>query len=427
MAGVSRPRHRSATTRAMTTRARTALAATVAVLALVAALSAVEKTSLHPIRAPPPDQHRRREMPSRRSLLSFDPRTVGPREPWSFSSGEVMPLVANFGVGEGINAQKHSLMSFLHLASAAGRDLVILPFRSRHYRDPATGELAWIRMEDYFDNTGEYRWTTANPETTPPDSYVGRVMANGNDWRKNDCLFGSSFFNIYDDEGRMVQHNVRNYTDTDELVGRIRDAEPDYACIFLRASAPYMTALEPSRLVVGMAELGLNRLRPKLRDPDKPVALSAVHLRRGDKCSSKDVIRPVSCGPPENLPFLSLCRRLWDDGSGLYVATNERNEDYLAVLRANGCFLADDLWYDFDAVAEDNNRKGKVNSDGWASVHGGALAFAVETQIIFNAVDLFTVGRQSSLLVDMQHWRREKRLSRVMIYEEDGTFATASW
>ena len=409
-----------------TTTRRAALAATVAVLALVAAISAVEKTALRPSRAPTPEQLRRREEPSRRrSLYSLDPRTIEPREPGS--SGEVMPLVANFGVGEGINAQKHSLMSFLHLASMSGRDLVVLPFTSRHYRDPATGELAKIRMEDYFDNTGEYRWTTANPETTPPDSYVGRIMANGNDWRKNDCLFGTRFYDVYDDGGNMVRHNVRNYTDLDELVERIRDAEPDYACIFLRAYAPYMNVLKPSRLVVGMAELGLNKLRPRTRYPDRPVALSAVHLRRGDKCSSNEVSRPVACGPPENLPFLSLCRRLWDDGSGLYVATNERDGDYLAVLRANRCFLGEDLWYDFHAVAEDNNVKGKVNSDGWDSVHGGALAYSVEVHIIFNAVDLFTVGRQSSLLSDMQHWRRENRLSRVMIYEEDGTFATASW
>ena len=94
LAGVHHVHHdrsaADATSRTMTTtRTRAAMAATVAVLALVAALSAVGKTSPQPISAPPSGRIRRRELSSRRSLFSFDPRTTEAREPGS--SGGIMP------------------------------------------------------------------------------------------------------------------------------------------------------------------------------------------------------------------------------------------------------------------------------------------------------------------------------------------------
>ena len=329
---------------------------------------------------------------------------------------------------EGLNAQKSTLATFIRLAQAVGRELILLPFTSRHYQDE-DGVRDLIRMEDYLNNSLPYHWKTANPF----DYNVSMVIQNhvSNEDFKTALLArvsGSAALTYPDDclEGQTVTLVPRKDGGYDRVVTTLSFtqmvekivATDGPVCLKGRVPVNAMDMLlEPSASVLDITSRTFGEWQPRKshgiipwvigRKPNKP--LCALHLRRGDKCDDESS-HSVRCGPAESMPFLDICRQEFEVGGGLYVSTNENDPEFLQVLHEGGCILAEDLGVDIKSIQDEADEMNRLRNDKWHSFNAAALQFSVETNILMSAENAYSMGG-SSTLNNMQRNRQIAGLS----------------
>ena len=340
---------------------------------------------------------------------------------------------------EGIASQKVTLSCHLHLAAELGRDLVLLPFRSSHYRERTSRNHALIRLEDYFDNSTkpylpDARWRTADPYDDSMDiSILGDVQ--------NNCVMGSvaamaTHFAISNGgEGKpfLSQPILIDWTsENDENVpksfdGLVESFETKYArnedaCIVGRPRSDVCARSNPalldsSDLVRKLVAKGIFNVFTQRgfsysdeNDGEASiVSYNALHLRRGDKCSGQWT-GPLRCGPAMELPFIDMCR---SSKKPFYVSTDEKDPTFLKELRDAGCVLFDDLGLDLER--EIKSYYSKLGNPQWRSIHPKALSFAMEAHITKNAVHSYTMGC-SSFYYETMAYRKFKGLSNVRLF-----------
>merc|ERR1711966_418011 len=177
-----------------------------------------------------------------------------------------------------------------------------------------------------------------------------------------------------------------------------------------------MTRWDSSSLVKDLAAKGVHNMVSRISvSGSTPASYSDLHLRRGDKCRNKKGWDSIRCGSAEDMPFLDLCRMKREEASGFYVATNERDEVFLGVLRQHGCLLFEDLRLDFEKEAKDINQQ---RGDRWKSINGAALEFMVEAHIVKTAEVAYSMG-SSSLDVVTKFFRSKKGYSPALLYDEE--------
>ena len=338
---------------------------------------------------------------------------------------------------EGIASQKVTLSCHLHLAAELGRDLVLLPFRSSHYRERSNHAL--IRLEDYFDNsTKSYlpntRWRTADPyDDTMDVSILGDV--------KNNCVMGSvaamaTHFTAVPsgDEHKtfLSQPILIDWTsENDESVptsfdGLVESFATKYspeeaACIVGRPRSSICARSNPALLdssdfVKTLVFKGMFNVFSKrgfsYSDENggeaSIVSYNAVHLRRGDKCFGQWVGK-IRCGPAMDLPFVDMCR---SSKKPFYVSTDETDPAFLQQLRDAGCVLFDDLGLNLEE--EIRTYYSKLGNPKWQSIHPNALSFAMEAAIVKTAESTYTMGC-SSFYYETMSYRKFKALSPVKL------------
>ncbi|EJK47847.1 hypothetical protein THAOC_33411 [Thalassiosira oceanica] len=325
-------------------------------------------------------------------------------------------LIADFKWKEGVNAQLYTLGAFLAVANATGRELLLVPFRSEHYVD-STGKVQHLlRMEDYIINSpGAWPgWRTADPHDGSAPEIV-RSLLNPNETvdeaeRYKGCVHGRA---IVSRRPWKVA-----YTPFEDVVKAIT-ALPDEvaACVAGRPRSPAGTPgadfFEPNTLPRKLSERGIAAIRAGAAlGPD--AKLSAVHLRRGNRCGRDlDAVGKVRCGPAAGLPFMSLCAELRGKGGGLYVATDEEDRSFLDALRDGGCFVRQDLGIDFVAEAEAANDE---MGGSWRSVHPKALEFVTEKIILRHAEEFYTMDHISSTLRSIGKYREHHGLSEPRVF-----------
>lgn len=329
---------------------------------------------------------------------------------------------------EGLNAQKFSLGSYIRLAQAVGRELILLPFTSRHYQDE-DGVRDLIRMEDYLNNSQPYQWKTVNPFDYNVSMVIShhvinedfktallkKVTGNAALTYPDDCLEGTTVTLVPREDGGYER--VITTLPYAEMVEKIVATEGP-VCIKGRVPVNAMDMqFEPSSLVLDITSRTFGEWQPRQshgiipwvmgRKPNKP--LSALHLRRGDKCDEENS-HSVRCGPAESMPFLDICRQEKDEGGGLYVSTNENDPEFLQVLHERGCILADNLGLDTKSIQDEADEANRLRNDNWHSLNAAALQFSVETNILMSAEKAYSMGG-SSTLNNMQRHRQIAGLS----------------
>ena len=142
---------------------------------------------------------------------------------------------------------------------------------------------------------------------------------------------------------------------------------------------------------------------------DSIIAYDAVHLRRGDKCGAQ-WISPLRCGPAKDLPFIDMCQK---SKRPLYVSTDEQDPMFLQALQDAGCFIFEDL--NLDLEKEISAYYAMLGNPPWQTLHPGALAFAIEGDIVKTAQESFTLGC-SSFFYETMKYRKYKSLKPVQMY-----------
>ena len=341
---------------------------------------------------------------------------------------------------EGIASQKVTLSCHLNLAAELGRDLVLVPFRSSHYRDGQSRNHALIRLEDYFDNSTkpylpDARWRTADPHDDTLDiSILGDV--------KNNCVMGSvaamathftAIPNGEKDKPFLSQPILIDWTSEDDenvpksFDGLVASFETKYtpeedACVVGRPrsnvcarSSPAL--LDSSVLVKKLVAKGMFNVFSKrgLSYSDENngeasiISYNALHLRRGDKCSGQWT-GPIRCGSAMDLPFIDMCR---SSKKPFYVSTDETDLDFLQELRDAGCVLFDDLGLDLER--EIKSHYSKLGNPKWQSLHPEALSFSMEAAIVKTARSSYTMGC-SSFYYETMSYRKFHGLSPVNLF-----------
>ena len=342
---------------------------------------------------------------------------------------------------EGLNAQKSTLATFIRLAQAVDRELILLPFTSRHYQDE-DGVRDLIRMEDYLNNSQPYQWTTVNPfdynismvvndrgRSTKITNHVSneefktallqKVTGSAALTHPDDCLEGQTVKLVRQKDGGFER--VVTTMPYDEMVQKIL-ATDGPVCLKGRVPVNAMdTVFEPSASVLDITSRTFAEWQPReshgiipwvigRKQHRKP--LSALHLRRGDKCSEGEDSHSVRCGPAESMPFLDICRQEKDEGGGLYVSTNENDPDFMQRLHESGCILATDLGLDTESIQDEADAINRLRNDNWHSLNAAALQFSVEAHILMTAEKAYSMGG-SSTLNNMQRHRQVAGLSPV--------------
>ena len=341
---------------------------------------------------------------------------------------------------EGIASQKVTLSCHLNLAAELGRDLVLMPFRSSHYRDGQSRNHALIRLEDYFDNSTkpylpDARWRTADPyDNTLDISILGNV--------KNNCVMGSvaamathftAVPNGAKDKPFLSQPILIDWTSEDDenvpksFDGLVASFETKYtpeedACIVGRPrsnvcanSSPAL--LDSSDLVKKLVAKGMFNVFSKRgfsysnenNGEASIISYNALHLRRGDKCSGQWT-GPIRCGLAMDLPFIDMCR---SSKEPFYVSTDETNPDFLQELRDAGCVLFDDLGLDLER--EIKSHYSKLGNPKWQSLHPKAVSWAMESAIVKTASSSYTMGC-SSFYYETMSYRKFHELSPVKLF-----------
>ena len=312
-----------------------------------------------------------------------------------------------------------TLGTFLAVARATGRRLLLVPFCSQHYVHPTTGKANHhLRMEDYFDNSpGTWPgWQTADPHDGSAPEILRSLLNQTFEEKQSrrDCVQGR----------KLISENPWNVSFTPlEDVVRLIAAVPygEVACVSGRTGAPEGSPREDffklNTLPRKLSQRGLAAIRTGAALPSD-AKLSAVHLRRGDRCRRGN-LNPVRCGPAAGLPFMNLCTELRGKGEGLYVATDETDSTFLKALRDGGCFVREDMGIDFVAEAEAANDE---RGGAWRSFHPRALEFVVEMNILRHAEEFYTMDRISSLLSHVRDYRARHGLSEPRVFgNETGT------
>ena len=316
---------------------------------------------------------------------------------------------------EGLNAQHLTLASFIRLAHDVGRELILLPFTSLHYQDE-DGVRDLIRMEDYLNNALPYNWKTANPFNYNVNTVVQNHVSN-EDFKAAllaavtgttalkypvDCLEGETKTFVPQKDGSYKR--VVTTLPYAEMVEKIVATDGP---VCLKGRVPVnaidvQVHLEPSASVLDITSRTFGEWQSSKPLSGKP--LSALHLRRGDKCEG-DGSHAVRCGPAESMPFLDICRQEEIAGGGLFVSTNEHDPKFLQVLHEAGCILANDLGLDIESIQDEADGMNRLQNDNWHSLNAAALQFSVETNILMTAEKAYSMGG-SSLLIDMQRNRQ---------------------
>ena len=355
---------------------------------------------------------------------------------------------------EGLNAQKTTLATFIRLAQAVGRELILLPFTSRHYQDE-DGVRDLIRMEDYLNNSQPYQWTTVNPfdynfsmvvndrgRSAKITNHVSneefkaallqKVTGSAALTYPDDCIEGVKKTFVPQKDGS--HERVVTTMSYDEIVQKIL-ATDGPVCLKGRVPVNAMMdmIIEPSASVLDITSRTFDEWRPReshgiipwvigrkqpshgiipwvigRKQPRKP--LSAFHLRRGDKCTAEN--NSVRCGPAVSMPFLHICRQEEDEGGGLYVSTDETDPDFMQRLHESGCILAKDLGLDTECIKDEADEINRLRNDNWHSLNADALQYSVEAHILMSAEEAYSMGG-SSTLNDMQRYRQIAGLSPV--------------
>ena len=348
-------------------------------------------------------------------------------------------LVADFKWTEGVNAQLVTLGTFLAVANATGRELLLVPFRSAHYVNHTTGRRAdhYIRMEDYFDNSpGAWPgWRTADPHDGSAPDIVRSLLQ----WRGDRPTINQTVEEAEGSKGcvhsRVIASlhpwkvNMTPFEDVVKAIAAVPGGE--VACIVGRVGqakgSPGADFFELNTLARKLSQRGLAAIRAGAAlAPD--AKLSAVHLRRGDRCRGRgDLVagEKVRCGPVAGLPFMNLCAELREKGGGLYVATEEEDRSFLEALRDGGCFVREDMGIDFVAEAEAANDEREAG--GWRSVHPQALEFAMEMNILRHAEEFYTLDQISSIdKWNVRSYRARHGLSKPRVFGDETTMAAAT-
>lgn len=321
---------------------------------------------------------------------------------------------------EGLNAQTFTLMGYLRVAEAAERELVLIPFVSKHYKH-TDGSLALIRMEDYYDNTAA--------------GCGANIATNTTCWRTADPFADKEEpgIEMVDDVSNNCAHGKFGPGRTPSLPAVLGDIRTMYgsnkdACIKGRVVIPNhrlknskIVSLHSSALVIEIAERAMQNLllaksggNGDERSGSK--TLSAVHLRRGDKCFNNSAI--ARCGPVRQLAFIDLCRQ-----TTLYVATNEKDPTFIEDLRQAGCLTYADIGLD---MTDEANKANEERGGRWNSVLPNGLAVMVDGMIVKSADVSYSFGC-TSFIYEQMMYRRSKGLGEVMMYRASvGAFVNAN-
>ena len=389
------------------------------------------------------------ELNERRKTDQVDEKRISPEASTSLKSKHAMEirdsrspvkplLIADFKWTEGVNAQLVTLGTFLAVANATGRELLLVPFRSDHYVNHTTGRADhYIRMEDYFDNSpGAWPgWRTADPHDGSAPNIVRSLLQ----WRgypninqtvekaegSKGCVHARVITSLH-----PWKVDLTPFEDVVKAINAVPDEEA--ACVVGRTGRSKETPIpdadffELNTLARKLSQRGLAAIRAGAAlAPD--AKLSAVHLIRGDKCGGRDNLvagEKARCGPAAGLPFMNLCAELREKGEGLYVATDEKDRSFLEALKDGGCFVREDLGIDF--VAESEAANDERGADGWRSVHPQALEFVIEMNIVRHAKRFYTMDRASSSLANVKSYRAHHGLSKPRIFSDETTMAAAT-